>query len=156
MIQMKRKTHVRRNRGLKDECRGQQTRDIDPRQQQHILRMLYPVKAARLLFITLCCGSVEDNCRSRCWDVPEHPRPHGTGTDCLGEVRPHDNPPALPGGRGCSPLQPGDVNSLLLPSRSRAASGGGQAGQGRRGAGSAAAQAGRQDPGAPGRQQSMQ
>lgn len=125
---MKRKTHVRRNRGLKDECRGQQTRDIDPRQQQHILRMLYLVKAARLLFITLCCGSVEDNCRSRCWGVPEHPRPHGTGTDCLGEVGPHDNPPALPGGRGCSPLQPGDVNSLL-PSRSRAASGGGQAGQ---------------------------
>lgn len=60
MIQTKRKTNVRRNRGLKDECRGQQTRDIDPRQQQHILRMLYPVKAARLLFITLCCGSVEE------------------------------------------------------------------------------------------------
>lgn len=65
MIQMKRKTHVRRNKGLKDKCRGQQTRDIDPR-QQHILRTLHAVTAATLWFIPLCCGSVADKCCSRC------------------------------------------------------------------------------------------
>lgn len=77
MIQMKRKTHVRRNRGLKGECRGQQTRghrsqaaahpeNVAPCDNSNI--MLYPS-------VLQVCGR-----------QVLHPWPHRTGTDCLGGV----------------------------------------------------------------------
>lgn len=151
---MERKTHVRRNRGLKDGCRGQQTRDIDPR-QQHILRMLYPATAATLWLTPLHCGSVEDKCCSRYWGVPEH-----------APLAPRDWH-RLPGGGGAAGKRscptwrmliqlPAAGGGELTPSSwRRAASSGGQAGQ-EEGTGSPAAEAGRQSPGAPVRRQRVQ
>lgn len=47
--------------------------------------------------------------------VPEHPWHHGNGIDYLRVVGQQDNPPVLPGGRGSSRQQLGEVNSLLPP-----------------------------------------
>lgn len=45
--------------------------------------------------------------------APEHPWHHGNGIDYLRVVGQQDNPPVLPGGRGSSRQQLGEVNSLL-------------------------------------------
>lgn len=149
MIQMERKTHVRRNRGLKDECWGQQTRNIDPR-QQHILRMLHPVTAATLQFIPLCHGSVEDKCCSWYWGCPWAP----TGLAPIACGWRSSRKMLLSYLEAADPAPSSWGGEFTPSSWSRAASSGGQTGQ-EEGTGSPAAEAGRQSLGPPVRKQSM-